>query len=138
MRTPTSPEAALAWHAAALAARTDWQRKNLTPVGVNEDPQAGWFKRRLIKNGPWVPARIWLDQEVEDGELLAPERVLCEVDGQRRDALDQWLWLCQEPISEREFIYLTRLRAWQRVNAPEELERVGRVDHTETPIVEES
>lgn len=130
MRAPTPPEIALAWHSARLA--------GAELETVHEEPHAGWFKRRLVKKGCWVPARIWLEQETDEaGELIAPERMLCEVDGQRRDPADQWLWLCQEPISEREFNYLTRLRAWQRINAPEEWDPMVPVDHTKTPIVED-
>jgi hypothetical protein len=65
-----------------------------------------------VKDGPWVPARIWLDQDIDPvtGELRADERLQCEVNGQYADPLDAWQWLCGNPISEREFRYMEALR----------------------------
>lgn len=72
-------------------------------------PQCGFFKRKLVKGGVMVPARIWLDQWIDEetDELLCDETLQCEVNGQWADAWDQWAWLCGNPISEAEFRYLT-------------------------------
>jgi hypothetical protein len=88
LRAPTPAAELYAWHTAITAG---WHP--LTPVG---EPQVGWFKRRLIKNGIYVPARIWLEQDIDEttGELMDDERLLCEVAGERRDPLDEWTWLC--------------------------------------------
>ncbi|MFE3839199.1 hypothetical protein [Pseudogemmobacter sonorensis] len=66
-------------------------------------PQCGYYKRRLVRGGPWVAARIWCEREVcpETGELAAPERMRCEVDGQISDAVDNWTHLT--PISRDEY-----------------------------------
>lgn len=131
MRTPTPIDEQLLWHTAALASGAD-------AMTVSGDPQVGWYQRRLVKKGCWVPARIWLEQEVgDDGELLSDQKLRCEVDGVERDAADQWLWLCQNPITERAFNYLKKLRAWQRVNRPDEWDPMVPIDHTRTPITEE-
>jgi hypothetical protein len=71
------------------------------------NPEAGWFRRRLIPKGPWVPARIWIEPpetDAETGEVTAPERMLCEVDGKRVDVFRAWTWLGQNPISEDQFM----------------------------------
>ena len=113
IRQPTSHAVAYAWHTAAMAGDE--------PVTTDE-AQCGWFKRRLVKHGPFVPARIWLDQPVDLGtdELIDDERLLCELNGQRVDAEDQWPWLCANPISESEFNYLTASLMWSATYAPDE------------------
>lgn len=112
MRTPTPLAEALAWHTAAMAGHEP---------DTTEEPRCGWFKRKLVKHGPLVPARIWLDQEIDEaGELLADERLLCEVNGQWAGADDQWPWLCGNPISNAEFDYLTASIAWSAEHAPHE------------------
>lgn len=112
LRSPTPAIELYAWHAATIAG---WHP--LTPVG---EPCCGWFKRRLIKDGIFVPARIWLEQDVDEttGELMDDERLLCEVAGERRDALDEWTWLCGHPISKAEFDYMAATMAWAAWHAP--------------------
>jgi hypothetical protein len=100
IRTPTPYAALHAWHRAALAGKE--------PQITNE-PMCGWFKRKLVKGGPFVPARIWMDQWIDDetGELLADETLQCEVAGKWADAEDQWSYLAGNPISEAEFKFMT-------------------------------
>lgn len=118
MREPTPSAVAFAWHANAL-------------LGVygdecqihDEEPQVGYFKRRLVRGGVYVPAKIWLDQEIDPdtGELLADERLQCEVAGEWRDPHEEWPRLCGHPISEADFNYLTALRqhcAWHEPDQP--------------------
>lgn len=73
----------------------------------------GWFKVRLVRGGPFVGARIWIDREIypETGELADDERFLCEVDGERRDAFREWVWLAKNPVSKAAYDELTDLRA---------------------------
>lgn len=130
IRRPTPLTELYAWHSAILAGH-----RPLTPVG---EPQPGWFKRRLIKGGVFVPARIWLEQEIDEitGELMADERLLCEVAGERRDPDEEWTWLAGHPISEAEFDYMTATRswaAWHAPNAPEANPRRA-LNHLTTPI----
>lgn len=121
LREPTSRLDAFAWHRAAL----DWRESGgLTddPPTNADEPQCGWFKRRLVKGGPWVPARIWLYQPIDDetGELCGDERLQCEVAGGMRNPEDEWPWLCGNPISESEFDFLTATADWSRRYAPNE------------------
>lgn len=98
MRAPSSQEKLYAWHAAALAGQKP-------PVHEN-DPHCGWYMRKLIKGGPFVPVSIYVEREVdpENGELLSPEVMVCEIAGQRRDVGTEWTWVCQRPISEDQFM----------------------------------
>lgn len=108
-RKPTTPEQALAWHTAALAhlSQPGNTARGGPPISENE-PQVGWYMRRLIQKGPFVPCRIWIEPgevDPETGELLSPEIMRCEVDGARRnDVVAEWTWLCGKPISEDKFM----------------------------------
>lgn len=117
IRQPTPPEVAYRWYRQALDSTAFYE-----PIEAHSTPECGWFKRRLVKHGPFVPARIWLKVELDDdtGELIGDEVMLCEVDGQRRDAAEEWQWLCAHPISEAEFKYLSAAVAWSREHAPSE------------------
>lgn len=97
MREPSPIAFLFAWHRAALAGRNPPDHEGL--------PECGWFKTRLVKGGPWVPAKIWIRREIDadTGELTAPEEYLCEVDGRRRDAALAWGSLCKNPISREEY-----------------------------------
>lgn len=116
MRMPTPREAAYHWHAEAIRG-VYGDVHDPHP----DDPQCGWYKRTLAKGGVFVPARIWIDANVDigTGELLEPEALLCEVDGERRDAYEQWSWLCSNPITEAEFDYLIALRRHAQQHEPD-------------------
>jgi hypothetical protein len=105
MRQPTPIANLLKWHRSALAGKNP-------PVHESE-PQMGWFKTRMVRQGPYVPARIWVERDIcpQTGELIDDERLLCEVDGERRDPDREWIWLSKYPISKTEYEHLIALRA---------------------------
>lgn len=100
MREPTPLYEAYAWHHATLTAEFPEDRP---PVHEGE-PQCGWFKVRLVKGGPWVPARIWIEQEIdpETDELLTDEVICCEVAGKSVDPQEWFPRLAVNPITEAE------------------------------------
>lgn len=100
MRKPTPREQLYAWHWKAL--------HGSSPVN-DGTPQCGWWKRKLVKGGVFVPARIWMFQDIDPdtGELLSDELLQCEVNGAWADPEDAWSWICSNPITEQEFRYLT-------------------------------
>lgn len=99
MRQPTPKAALLAWHTAAL--------RGLQPVN-DGTPRCGWYKRRLVRGGVFVPARIWMVQDIcpETGELLSDEVLRCEVNGLAADPEEAWAWVSGHPVTEQEFRYL--------------------------------
>lgn len=104
IRQPTPYAALYAWHRAALRGERP---------GVQEgEPQCGWFRRRMVRGGPWVGARIWCRQIIdpETGELTEDETLHCEVAGQRRDPVDEFMWLANNPISEATFLEMEAQR----------------------------
>ena len=100
VRTPTPIDQLYAWYRKALL--------GLSPVN-DSTPQPGFYKRRLVKGGVFVPARIWVEQDVcpVTGELLSDEVMHCEINGRAADPEDAWSWICSDPITEQEFRYLT-------------------------------
>lgn len=103
IRQPTPMATLFAWHRAAI--RGD------NPPRHDADPHPGWYKRRLVKGGPWVPVRIYVDRDIDPstGELTCDEVLRIEVEGiDRGDPADQWTYLT--PISRAEFESLTDYR----------------------------
>lgn len=113
MRRPTDITTLYAWHMAALAGEEP---------AITEDPQCGWYARRLVKGGPLVPARIWLEQDVNEatGELHSDEMLRCDVAGRAEDPFEAWTWLARHPISEGDFNYLTEDSYWAAWHAPDD------------------
>jgi hypothetical protein len=76
----------------------DWWRRTLSgeqlPITADE-PMCGFYRTRLQKDGPFVPAAIWWE-DVEDGD----QQLVCTVEKQVADPHDRWIWLCKNPITE--------------------------------------
>ena len=106
MRQPAKD--ARAWWRASLAGERP-------PIDMN-DPQVGFYKRRLVKDGPFVPCHVWVEEEVcpDTGELLSDSRLCCSVDGREVSAEDHWLYMCDQAISEKEFDYMSSLSAYAK------------------------
>lgn len=92
---PTPAKVAYAWHRAAVAGEK--------PPRHKDHPQCGWFKTRMHPSWPWVPARIWLDREIDmtTGLLARPEELVCEVGPDRPAAREAWPSLI--PISKADY-----------------------------------
>lgn len=97
MRRPTPVAKIYAWHRAAIA--------GMRPATHEEEVQCGWFRTRLVRNGPWVPARIWLHREIDiaTGELTCDEVHRGEIDGREYDALYVWSRVSGKPISKAQW-----------------------------------
>lgn len=129
MRRPTPREILYEWHSRALA--------GLKPV-IDGTPHCGWYKRKLVKNGVFVPARIWMFQDVdpETGELLSDELLQCEVNGRPADPEEAWSWICSNPITEQEFRYLEARIAHAQLHEPEDPFATANkaIDMNKTPL----
>ncbi len=100
MRKPTPHSTLYAWHRAAMAGQQP---------AINQEPHCGWYKRKLVRGGVFVPARIWMYQSIcaDTGELLSDETMQAELNGAHADPHDLWSWVAGNPICEQEFRYLT-------------------------------
>lgn len=84
---------------------------------ITAEPQAGFYKRRLVKGGPFVPVHIWIERELDEaGDLLSDEVVKCTVDGVLADVDSHWSYCCARPITEAEFDYLSRVSSYAKAN----------------------
>lgn len=109
---PKPPDDRRAWWRAAVAGERP---------AITEDPEEGFYKRRLVKGGPWVPVQIWVEAERDEaGDLLSDEVVKCTVDGVLVDVDSHWSYCCARPITEAEFDYLSRVSAHAKARAPRE------------------
>lgn len=132
MTLPTSQQQLYAWHTQAL----DDMRLHLA-ISVDGNPECGWFKCRYVKGGPFVPARIWMFQPIDDesGELVGDEILQAEINGKHADPIDKWSWICSHPITEAEYNYMVANIAWATEHAPDEPAAKPReaVDWTRVP-----
>jgi hypothetical protein len=88
---------------------------------ITEDIQCGFFKRKLVKGGVFVPVRIWKAGDRDaDGELIEDEYTCCDVDGRAANPVDHWVWCCTNPITEKEFQFLTKLSSYAKKRDPRE------------------
>lgn len=95
MREPTPDDRLYAWHRAAIA--------GLQPPIHEGQPECGWFKRRIVKGGPWVPVEVFVRREIDPdtGELEGPEVLVASYDDRIVPAHTIWTFLT--PISRVEF-----------------------------------
>lgn len=115
MRRPTPIEALHEWYRHAL--RGD------EPDLHNDDPQAGFYRTRLVRGGIFVGVRVWMHQEIdpETGELCDDERLRAEINGiEVEDVAESWSRFCDQPITEDEFDYLEQRRVWSLYYAPDD------------------
>lgn len=86
------------------------------PDKFDFEPQCGYFKRRLVRGGAWVPVKIWLDSETdpETGELVRDEIMCCDVGLHPADPDEHWTSVCAHPITKEEYTYLIRLMKYAK------------------------
>lgn len=95
MRQPTPDHVLYAWHRAAVA--------GLKPPTHEGHPECGWFKRRIVRGGPWVPVEIMVRREIDPdtGELEGPEVLVASYDD--RIVPPHTIWTHLTPITRDEF-----------------------------------
>lgn len=84
-------------------------------------PEPGFFKLKLVRGGPWVPAIIWraCPIEFEPETFQAVDRcyhLQAEINGKQADVMR--VWTARERITMAEYLYLTDDRAWVTQYAP--------------------
>ncbi|MEL6678116.1 MAG: hypothetical protein AAFQ51_05370 [Pseudomonadota bacterium] len=103
MRTPSTFKQLYAWHSAAV------ERRAGVPVLDHRycegEAHCGWYRRRMVKDGPFVPVEIICERELdpETGELADDERLVALVgpERERRQPYDMFTHLTA--ISHAEF-----------------------------------
>lgn len=103
IRRPSTFRQLYGWWQSALAGDN--------PPRHDGEPEAGYYKRRFVKGGPWVAVRIYVERDIdsETGELTCDEVLRIEVEGlDGGDPADHWTYLT--PITRREFDHLVDYR----------------------------
>lgn len=78
-------------------------------VGVNETgkPIAGFYKRRMVRGGPWVGVKLWFaptaDPTDPTNEMDRSPRWQALVNGLDAEPYDAWVSGCGNPITEAEY-----------------------------------
>lgn len=106
MRRPTPLSEMYRWWNAAVSKASG----NELVVRHDWEPECGFFKTKFVRGGAWIPARIWIERDIdpETGDLTAPEVYRCEVGGERRDPYRMWVSL--RPIPRDEYEQLVEAR----------------------------
>lgn len=104
-------------------------------------PEPGFWLIRLVKRGPYVPARIYWSEGIDPdtGESIDRPRLLCgEVAGEPCDPFDIWLTR-RKPIDEKDFRFRTDEIRWLRQNKPDTPQCHPRrpIDFTNLPPIAE-
>ncbi|OJH45162.1 hypothetical protein [Paracoccus sp. SM22M-07] len=75
-----------------------------------DEPQPGFYKRRMVRGGPFVPVEIWIEQDIdpETGELTAPEELRAICNAQPCNPVTVWPY-CRA-ISAADYDALTGTR----------------------------
>ncbi len=94
-----------------LNIQLDWWRRSLEgeQMPIHEgQPQVGYYKARAWSRGPYIPARIWLEQEIDfdTGQLADDEIYRAEIGEKPWDAMEAWIWVAQKPVTIKEYQWL--------------------------------
>lgn len=134
IRTPSEIEKLFDWHRRALVLMAKHKIPSLVHADTaavppdemmsiqEDDPQCGFYKRRQVRGGPWIAAKIWLEQKIDPitRELTADEKLRCLVDGRDCDPFREWAGLCVRPITAEEFDFMCARADWAEESAPTE------------------
>lgn len=81
---------------------------------VISQPQPGFYRLRRVRGGPWIAARIWIDNSIPE----RPAVMLAEIDGQFQDPLAIWPSCAGNDVDEAEYRHLLNVREWAVQHAP--------------------
>ena len=75
------------------------------------NPRCGFYKRRLAKDGPWLPIAFW--RNVDD-------HIVCCFEGKLVDPVAHWTFVAKYPVSETSYRHHIRSGHWpdERPEAP--------------------
>jgi hypothetical protein len=82
------------WRAALRGEKQPVQEGNL---------QCGFYKRRLVKDGEWLPIAFWRNNE---------DQIVCCFDGKLVDPLQHWIFAAKYAVSEASYRHYVRNGHW--------------------------
>ena len=78
---------------------------------IVDQPQPGFYKRKLTKGGPYIGVMLFYSCPfffADDGNVTVERSrpLLCQVNGEWADPFTEWSWIAGNRITEAEFRYL--------------------------------
>ena len=67
------------------------------------NPQCGFYKRRLVKDGEWLPIAFWRNKD---------DQIVCCFEGKLVDPLEHWTFAAKYPVSEASYRHYIRNGHW--------------------------
>jgi hypothetical protein len=132
MREPTDRKALYAWWKATIEAMAphrslrDAVDAGCTIPPIPDEPQCGFYRRRMVRQGAFVEARIFLEQKLNTkGELVGDEVLKCQIGDSFYEPDDQWLYLQNRPITQEEYRFGVGHRRYE----------AGRAQHVPDPEI---
>jgi len=99
-----------------MAEKPEWETDFEQLTNSGSAPHEGYFKMRLKRGGPWIPARIYrsMPTDPETGELLDRSWVLAgEINGLHADYRHVWVW--GHDIEKEQYEWLIAITALKTV-----------------------
>ena len=70
---------------------------------TSSNPQCGFYKRRLVKDGAWLPIAFWRNKD---------DQIVCCFEGKLVDPIDHWTFAAKYPVSEMSYRNHIRHGRW--------------------------
>lgn len=108
----------------SIGAQLEWWQEELLVPGqpVPDIPQCGYYERRLVKGGVFVPAVIWREDEIDpETEKKTGKHILrCTLGDQEADAVHEWGRLHKNPITHDKYRFKMADMRWAKTYKPED------------------
>ena len=104
-------------------------------------PEEGYYRRRLVKDGPWVAVKVWKGFPIDPvtGEMLfeRPQMWRGLLNGDDVDIWDVWPECSGGKISEEEYVFILTRHLWAKVHDPTAPEANPRkpIDRNKMPAI---
>jgi len=86
-----------------------WWEEELKASGqvIPDVPQCGFYQRKIVHGGPWVPAKIWRVPQTDPvtEELTGNDLLQCMVGDKPKDPFEEWTRLSMDPITRAAYGY---------------------------------
>ncbi len=67
------------------------------------NPQCGFYKRRIVKDGEWLPIAFWRNKD---------DQIVCCFEGKLVDPLQHWTFAAKYPVNEASYRHCIRNGHW--------------------------
>lgn len=85
-------------------------------------PEPGYYATRLVRRGPEVAARIWMEPPIDPitkEPMDRPPMMLATLGGKPIDPHRLWVMVAGRTIDKAKFDYLSGVKTWAEQHAPD-------------------